>query len=73
MAETKAFLTELAGGAQAPPLPGDIIEHLAGKPDDEALYEFVANTLEAAVELGKSVGFTAAALAHGLIDLGFKR
>lgn len=73
MAENpKAFLEELTG-AQAPPLPGEVIEHLANKPDDEALYEFITYTLDAAVQLGKGVGFAAAAISNGVIDLGFKR
>lgn len=76
MAETtnnKAFLEELSGGKVAPLLPAEIIETLADKPDDEALFSFLANTLHVATLMGETVDFTASALASGLIDLGFKR
>lgn len=69
----RAFLLELAGGQAAPPLPQEVRDDFVDTPDDQTLYEFVGDVIEVAVAARLSVQFTAAAIAHGLLDLGFKR
>ncbi|AEV52031.1 hypothetical protein [Rhodococcus phage REQ1] len=73
MSDNKAFLKEMQGGKEAPPLPDVIRDEFADVPDDQTMFEFISDTLTVSVELGMSVDFAAAAIANGLLDLGFKR
>ncbi|MBM4570314.1 hypothetical protein GS534_24380 [Rhodococcus hoagii] len=75
MADTndRAFLLELSGGQAAPPLPQEVRDEFADTPDDETLFTFVSDVIEVGVEGKLSLGLVASAIAHGLLDLGFKR